>query len=66
MVVARQREFKSGAGVSTLGALTCSVCGFTNENRKLFKRDGDGHVCSTGHYKDDEGQEHRARNPYAR
>lgn len=66
MVVARQREFQTGAGVSTLGALTCQECGFTNENRKLFKRDGDGHTCSTGHYQDDEGQQHRAKNPYAR
>lgn len=66
MVVARQREFAQGAGTSTLGALTCQECGFTNENRKLFKRDGEGHCCTTGHYQDDEGQLHRAKNPYAR
>ena len=66
MVVARQREFAQGAGVSPLGGLTCSVCGFASENRKLFKRDGEGHTCSTGHYEDDDGQQHRAKNPYAR
>lgn len=66
MVVARQREFQVGAGVSTLGSLTCKECGFTNDNRKLFKRDGEGHTCNTGHYTDGEGQVHRAKNPYAR
>jgi len=64
---ANQREFALGAGQpQTLGPLTCSTCGFTSENRKLFKRDGDGHTCTTGHYEDDEGQQHRAKNPYAR
>jgi hypothetical protein len=61
----RQDHFKQGAGVSPLGPLTCSVCGFHHENRKLFKREDNRHVCSTGHYEDDEGQ-HRAKNPYAR
>lgn len=66
MVVTRQREFAQGAGAPSLGGLTCQVCGFSSENRKLFKRDGEGHVCSTGHYQDDEGEQHRAKNPYAR
>jgi len=65
----QREQFNMGAGapvVTTLGSLTCSVCGFTHENRKLFKREGDGHVCTTGHYEDDEGNAKRARNPYAR
>lgn len=66
MVVARQREFQSAAGAPTLGALTCQECGFHSENRKLFKRDGEGHCCNTGHYTDGDGQVHRAKNPYAR
>jgi hypothetical protein len=66
MVTARQREFQSGAGASTLGGLTCHVCGFASENRKLFKRDGDRHVCSTGHFEDEDGQPRRVKNPYAR
>jgi hypothetical protein len=68
VTVARQREFALGAGQQTqaLGALTCSTCGFSHENRKLFKREGDGHVCSTGHYEDGDGNMKRAKNPYAR
>ena len=66
MVVARQREFAQGAGSSSLGPLTCAECGFTSDNRKLLKRHGEGHTCTTGHYEDDEGQLHRAKNPYAR
>jgi hypothetical protein len=64
----RQREqFAQGAGITQpLPALTCSTCGFTSENRKLFKREGDGHTCSTGHYTDGEGTQKRAKNPYAR
>ena len=66
MVAARQRDqFAQGAGVSPLGGLTCQSCGFASENRKLFKREGDGHTCSTGHY-EAEGKLHRAKNPYAR
>jgi hypothetical protein len=63
----RERAFLEGAGQKPgLGPLTCQVCDFHSENRKLFKREGDGHTCSTGHYEDDEGQSHRAKNPYAR
>lgn len=62
----REQQFALGAQQSLLGALTCHVCGFHSDNRKLFKRDGDKHQCSTGHYDDDEGQPHRAKNPYAR
>ena len=67
MVAARQREqFAQGAGTSALGPLTCQTCGFHSDNRKLFKKDGDGHTCSTGHFDNAEGQPQRAKNPYAR
>lgn len=63
----QREQFAIGANQQpTLGALSCSVCGFTHENRKLFKREGDGHVCTTGHYEDGEGNVKRAKNPYAR
>ena len=66
MVAARQREFAQSAGTSALPGLTCQTCGYSSENRKHFKREGDGHTCSTGHYQDDKGNTKRARNPFAR
>lgn len=62
----RVEQFQVGTGASVSPTRTCAECGFTSDKPKLFKRDGDGHTCTTGHYEDAEGNLKRARNMYAR
>ena len=59
--------FQEGAGTAPeKPTYCCAECGYTSNNRKHFKSQGDGKTCSTGHYEDREGLLKRARNPYAR
>lgn len=67
--MSRAESFMSGAGIPVPEApapptRTCSACGFESPNRKHFKKDGDGHTCSTGHYEKN-GELKRAKNGYA-
>ena len=63
----RLDAFSFGLGVEP-ESHACTECGYTSENRKNFKRseEGDGYVCSTGHYTNKDGETKRAINPYAR
>ena len=63
---ARSHAFAVGAGTAPVRETrSCAQCGYTSANNKLFRKDGDGHTCSTGHYEKD-GQLKRAKNPYAK
>lgn len=62
----RVDQFQIGTGEDINPTRTCSECGFTSDNPKHFKRDGEGHTCTTGHYEDSDGNLKRARNMYAR
>ena len=62
----RTSAFAAGMGVEQ-ETHACSECGYTSENRKNFRRsdDGEGYICSTGHYNDKEGNLKRQKNVYA-
>lgn len=61
----RYDAFTLGMGVEE-PQYTCSECGYSSPNRKNFRNGGEGHVCSTGHYTDKQGELKRQKNVYAR
>ena len=62
----RLDHFDRGRGIEP-PEFTCAECGYTSDKRRNFRRSGeDGHVCSTGHYVNKDGETKRAINPYAR
>jgi hypothetical protein len=67
MPKSRLDHFAQGMGIEP-PQYTCATCGYTSDKRRNFRRseEGEGHVCSTGHYVNKEGETKRAINPYAR
>jgi len=63
---ALSEQFQAGAGQQPVSQRCCAECGYTSDNNKHFKKAGDGHTCTTGHYEDEDGKLKRAKNPYAR
>lgn len=63
----RLDAFSSGQGYEPK-TYTCSVCGYQHPSNKNFRRseDGEGHVCSTGHYVNKDGETKRQSNMYAK
>ena len=65
-VKGRNTAFSVGQGIEQ-EECSCSECGYTSSNRKNFRKGAEGgHVCSTGHYTDKEGNPKRSKNLYAR
>jgi hypothetical protein len=63
----RSQAFAVGAGQAPEPPhYQCAECGYESDSRKNFRRSENGHVCSTGHYEDREGNLKRQKNLYAR
>ena len=61
----RLDAFTQGQGLET-PTFTCSECGYQHASKKNFRRSEDGHVCSTGHYVNKDGETKRQSNQYAK